>query len=376
MSGRKILFIDRDGTLIKEPAIDFQVDSLEKLEFVPEAITAMAQIAKLDYFLAMVSNQDGLGTPSYPTDTFLPAHNKMLTTLAGEGVRFDAEHIDPSFENEHSPNRKPQIGMLKSYLTGDYDIANSYVIGDRITDVKLAENLGCKAILLSDKSAGKALTDAEGLTDRVSLITNSWHEIYGLLRAAERRVEITRNTRETKITALLDLDKLSNPNISTGIGFFDHMLEQISYHGAVTLNLKCDGDLDVDAHHTVEDCGIVLGEAFAKALGEKLGINRYGFSLPMDECQAQVLIDLGGRIDFVWDVEFTVDMIGELPTEMIKHFFKSFASAAHCNLHVAAHGENNHHKAEAVFKAFARAMKCAIHREISNNELPSSKGIL
>lgn len=376
MSGRKILFIDRDGTLIKEPPIDFQIDSLEKLEFVPKAITAMSQIAKLDYFLAMVSNQDGLGTASFPTDTFYPAHNKMLATLEGEGVKFDAEHIDPSFDHDNSPNRKPRTGMLKGYMTENYDLTNSYVIGDRLTDVQLAVNLGCKAILLQNKTKGAELLAGSELTDHVSLITDNWHEIYGLLRADERRVKVTRNTRETKITALLDLDKLTDPKISTGIGFFDHMLEQISYHGAVTLNLECQGDLNIDTHHTVEDCGIVLGEAFQRALGNKLGINRYGFALPMDECNAQVLMDFGGRIDFVWDVQFSSEMIGELPTEMIQHFFKSFAAAARCNLHITAKGENNHHKAEAIFKSFARALKCAIHREIFCNELPSSKGIL
>lgn len=376
MGGRRVLFIDRDGTLIKEPPIDFQIDSLEKLEFMPKAITAMAQIAKLDYFLAMVSNQDGLDTPSFPESTFYPAHNKMLSTLEGEGVKFDAEHIDKSFEYENSPYRKPRTGMLSDYLNGNYDLENSYVIGDRATDVMLAKNIGCKAILLQERAKGEQMLKESGLESGVSLITDNWHEIYGLLRADERRVEVSRNTRETKISATLDLDKLSDPRISTGIGFFDHMLEQISYHGAVTLYLECKGDLNVDTHHTVEDCGIVIGEAFLKALGNKLGINRYGFALPMDECNAQVLIDFGGRIDFVWDVEFTSDMIGQLPTEMIEHFFKSFAAAARCNLHISAHGTNNHHKAEAVFKAFARALKCAIHREIFCNELPSSKGTL
>ncbi len=374
---KKILFIDRDGTIITEPPIDFQIDSLEKLEFVPKAITGLAQIAKLDYLLTMVSNQDGLGTDSFPTATFDGAHNKMLATLKGEGIIFDAQHIDHSFEEENSPNRKPRIGMLTAYLNGDYDIAGSYVIGDRLTDVVLANNLKCKAIFFQEKQVGEAMLANSGLnSDNISLISNNWHDIYALLRADERKVTISRKTRETDITVTLDLDKSSNPSISTGIGFFDHMLEQISYHGLVDLQLSCSGDLEVDTHHTVEDCAIVLGEAFKKALGDKRGINRYGFALPMDECSAQVLIDFGGRIDLVWNVEFTTDMLGELPTEMIKHFFKSFAAAAECNLHVTCSGENNHHKSEAIFKAFARAVKAAKTRDIFNSELPSSKGIL
>ncbi len=374
---KRVLFIDRDGTIIKEPPVDFQIDSLEKLEFVPKAITALAQISKLDYLMTMVSNQDGLGTASFPTETFEGAHSKMLATLEGEGVIFDAEHIDPSFEEDNSPNRKPRIGMLTGYLDGEYDIEGSYVIGDRLTDVMLGNNLGCRAILFQPKEAGEQmLKDSDIDSANIALISDDWHEIYGVLRASERRATVSRKTRETDITLTLDLDKSSNPQISTGIGFFDHMLEQIAYHGLVDIELSCKGDLDVDPHHTIEDCAIVLGEAFKKSLGDKRGINRYGFALPMDECSAQVLIDFGGRIDVVWNVEFTVDMLGELPTEMIKHFFKSFAAAAECNIHVACDGENNHHKAEAIFKAFARAIKAAKTRDVFNSELPSSKGIL
>ncbi len=374
---QKILFIDRDGTIISEPPIDFQIDSLEKLEFLPKAITALAQIAKLDYFKAMVSNQDGLGTDSFPTETFEGAQQKMLTTLSNEGFEFDAIHVDPSFEEENSPNRKPRIGMLTGYLDGSYDIAGSYVIGDRLTDIKLAENLGCRAIFIQSPEVGSKMLIDNGIeTSTVALITDDWHEIYGFLRAGERRATVSRRSKETDITVTLDLDKSSNPEISTGIGFFDHMLEQISYHGGVELKLSCKGDLEVDAHHTIEDCAIVLGEAFKRALGDKRGIERYGFALPMDECKAQVLIDFGGRIDLVWDVTFTCEMLGELPTEMVKHFFKSFAAAAECCLNISCEGENNHHIVEAVFKAFARAIKAAKKRDIWNNELPSSKGML
>ncbi|MFI3314421.1 MAG: bifunctional histidinol-phosphatase/imidazoleglycerol-phosphate dehydratase HisB [Rikenellaceae bacterium] len=374
---RKILFIDRDGTIIKEPPVDFQVDSLEKLEFVPSAITSLSRIAKLDFFLAMVSNQDGLGTDSFPEDSFLAPHSKMLSTLEGEGVVFDAIHIDPSFEYENSNNRKPRIGMLTEYLNGEYDIENSIVIGDRATDVMLANNLGCKAILFCQPESGKQLLEDNNLkSDNVVLISNQWEDVYALLRFGERRVAISRHTKETKIDLVLDLDRSSAPKIETGIGYFDHMLEQLVYHGGIDIELKCDGDLKVDTHHTIEDCAIVLGEAFAKAIGDKMGIERYGYALPMDESSAMVLLDFGGRTDFVWDVDFGYEMIGQMPTEMIRHFFKSFSDSARCNLQLTAKGENSHHKAEALFKAFARALKMAIKRDVFNYTLPSSKGML
>ncbi|MFI3321750.1 MAG: bifunctional histidinol-phosphatase/imidazoleglycerol-phosphate dehydratase HisB [Rikenellaceae bacterium] len=374
---KKVLFIDRDGTIIVEPPIDYQVDSLEKLQFLPSAITALSQIAKLDYFLAMVSNQDGLGTDSFPTPTFEEPQNKMLSILEGEGVKFDAIHIDPSFEHENSPCRKPGIGMLTDYFDEDFDLAASYVIGDRYTDVQLANNLGARAILIAPKESGLEMLKEKGVdSSSIALITEDWNEIYAMLRAGERIATVSRNTKETKITTTIDLDRSANPKISTGVGFFDHMLEQIAYHGGVDIKLSCIGDLEVDAHHTVEDCGIVLGEAFAKALGNKMGIERYGYALPMDESSALVLLDFGGRNDFVWDVEFTCDMLGALPTEMIRHFFKSFSDAARCNIQISARGENNHHKAEAVFKGFARALKCAIKRDKFNYSLPSSKGVL
>lgn len=373
---KKVLFIDRDGTLIKEPPIDFQVDSLEKLEFVPRAISAMGRIAKLDYHLAMVSNQDGLGTDSFPEETFHPAHNKMLSILEGEGVCFDSEHIDPSFESENSPNRKPRTGMLTSFMDGDYSMEESYVIGDRITDVMLAKNLGAKAILLQEEEKGRAMAQEADLLDICALVTDDWNKIYELLRLGRRHVEVARRSRETDISLTLDLDGAGSSAISTGLGFFDHMLDQIVHHAGVAMELKVVGDLQVDEHHTIEDSAIVLGEAVLKALGDKRGIERYGFALPMDECDAMVVIDFGGRIDFRWDVEFKREMIGDTPTEMFSHFFKSFADGARCNLHIKASGENEHHKIEGVFKAFARSLKAAFRRDAINCSLPSSKGLL
>ncbi len=373
---KKLLIIDRDGTLIVEPPIDYQVDSLEKLEFVPRAISAMSRIAELDFSLVMASNQDGLGTSTFPEETFHPAQNKMLSTLKGEGVIFDYILIDPSLPEENSPSRKPGIGMFTKYLTGNYDLESSYVIGDRLTDVQLAKNLGARAILLSPKESGaKALAEA-GLEDVCALVTDDWNEIYAMLRLGERRVSIERNTSETKIALTLDLDGALTSHIATGLHFFDHMLDQISHHAGVSLRLEVAGDLEVDEHHTMEDVAIVLGEAMRQALGSKRGIGRYGFALPMDECRAMALIDFGGRIDFDWQVEFKREMIGDTPTEMFSHFFKSFASAAHCNLHISATGENEHHKIEGVFKAFARAIRAAISRQGFGFELPSSKGIL
>ncbi|MFR9502833.1 MAG: bifunctional histidinol-phosphatase/imidazoleglycerol-phosphate dehydratase HisB [Rikenellaceae bacterium] len=373
---KKVLIIDRDGTIIVEPPIDYQVDSLEKLEFRAGAITALSRIADLDFELVMASNQDGLGTDSFPEETFHPAQNKMLQTLRSEGVEFDDILIDPSFPEENSPNRKPGIGMFGKYLGGEYDLASSYVIGDRLTDVQLAKNLGAKAIYLSNRAKGVEELSQAGLEDVCLLVSEDWNEIYTHLRLLERRVRVSRNTAETKIDLTLDLDGGLVSKIDTGLKFFDHMLDQIVHHAGVSLQIDVDGDLEVDEHHTMEDLAIVLGEAFYMALGSKRGIGRYGFALPMDECRAMALIDFGGRIDFDWQVEFAREMIGDTPTEMFSHFFKSFAAAAHCNLHLSAVGENEHHKIEGVFKAFARAIRAAISRQGFGFELPSSKGIL
>ncbi|MFI3279854.1 MAG: bifunctional histidinol-phosphatase/imidazoleglycerol-phosphate dehydratase HisB [Rikenellaceae bacterium] len=373
---KKVLIIDRDGTLIVEPPVDYQVDSLEKLEFVPGAITAMSRIAKLDFELVMASNQDGLGTISFPTLDFHAPQEKMLSILSGEGVEFDNILIDPSFPEDNSPNRKPGIGMFGKYLTGEYDLGSSYVIGDRVTDVMLAKNLGAKAIFISEHDSDVAQLALSGLERYCALVTNDWNEIYTFLRLGERRVYVDRNTAETKISLVLDLDSQFNSVISTGLNFFDHMLDQIVHHAGVALLINVEGDLEVDEHHTMEDLAIVLGEAFYKALGDKRGIGRYGFALPMDECKAMVLLDFGGRIDFAWDVEFRREMIGDTPTEMFSHFFKSFAAAAHCNLHISATGENEHHKIEGVFKAFARALRMAVSRQGFGYDLPSSKGTL
>ncbi len=373
---KKVLIIDRDGTLILEPPVDYQVDSLEKLEFRAGAITAMSRIAQLDFELVMASNQDGLGTASFPEETFHPAQNKMLSTLRGEGVEFDDILIDPSLPEDNSSSRKPGIGMFGKYLSGEYDLSQSYVIGDRLTDVMLAKNLGAKAIYIAQREQALQDLAEAGLQDVCSLVTEDWAEIYTMLRLGERRVTIERNTSETKIALTLDLDGGLPSKIATGLNFFDHMLDQIVHHAGVSMILEVAGDLNVDEHHTIEDVAIVLGDALYQALGSKRGIGRYGFALPMDECRAMALLDFGGRIDFDWQVEFKREMIGDTPTEMFSHFFKSFASAAHCNLHLSAVGENEHHKIEGVFKAFARAIRAAISRQGFGFELPSSKGIL
>lgn len=374
---KKVLFIDRDGTLIVEPAADFQIDSLEKLEFVPGAIGAMSRIAGLGFELAMVSNQDGLGTPSFPEETFRPAHNKMLRTLEGEGVRFVGMHIDPSFEHEGSPNRKPGTGMLGGYFDERfYDLKNSLVIGDRITDIQLAKNLGAKGILFQPLEEGKRMVAEAGLEEFTALVTDNWNDIYTYLRCGDRRATVERKTRETEIVLTLDLDGQGSNRVDTGLRFFDHMIEQIVHHAGVSIDLTARGDLQVDEHHTVEDTAIVLGRAVYRALGSKLGIERYGFALPMDESDALVTLDFGGRIDFLWEVEFHRERVGDMPTELFRHFFKSFAEAALCNLHVTATGDNEHHKIEGIFKAFARAMRMAIHRNANRLELPSSKGAL
>lgn len=373
---KKVLFIDRDGTLIEEPPVDYQVDSLKKLAFVPKAITAMNRIASLDYELVMATNQDGLGTDSFPEETFWPAHNLMLKTLEGEGVRFDDILIDRSMPADNAPTRKPRTGMFGKYLNGEYDMANSFVIGDRPTDIELARNLGAKGILLQPTESGRALLAEQGLLDSCVLITDDWDRIWQFLRAGARTAEIHRKTRETNIRVAIDLDGSGESHVDTGLKFFDHMLEQIVHHAGVSLVVEAKGDLEVDEHHTIEDTAIVLGEAVFRALGSKLGIERYGYCLPMDECKAIVLLDFGGRIDFQWNVEFHRERVGDVPTEMFRHFFKSFAEAAHCNLHIAANGENEHHKIEGIFKAFSRALRMAIARNSFKFELPSSKGVL
>lgn len=365
---KKAIFIDRDGTIIKEPA-DEQIDSLEKLEFVPGAISGLRSLMNRGYELVMVSNQDGLGTASFPEKTFWPAHNRMLSTLEGEGVRFDDILIDRSFPADNAPTRKPRTGMLTAYLGGDYDLATSFVIGDRMTDIELARNLGARGILIGN--AG----NAENI-DGCELVSDSWDEIARHILSADRMVSIVRNTSETRISLTLDLDGHLPSAIDSGLKFFDHMLWQLPHHAGISIDLKCDGDLEVDEHHSMEDIAIVLGQAIDKALGSKTGIDRYGFVLPMDECKALVLIDFGGRADFVWDVEFTREYVGDTPTEMYSHFFKSLCSAMRCNLHISARGENNHHLIEGVFKAFARALRMAVRRDVFSYNLPSSKGII
>ncbi|NJN28527.1 MAG: bifunctional histidinol-phosphatase/imidazoleglycerol-phosphate dehydratase HisB [Cyclobacteriaceae bacterium] len=364
---KKILFVDRDGTIIKEPADDFQVDSLEKLEFVPGAISNLKKIREeLDFILVMVTNQDGLGTISFPESTFWPAHNKMLGTLQGEGIKFDEILIDRSFEKENLPTRKPATGLLTHYLDGRYDLANSYVIGDRFTDVQLAKNLGCKAIFLGADFHSDAC-----------LCTTDWNEIYQLLRLPDRIGKTNRKTNETNIEIELNLDGTGTTSISTGLGFFDHMLDQIGRHAGIDLKINVEGDLHVDEHHTVEDTAIALGEAFLRALGDKKGINRYGFLLPMDDSLAQVALDFGGRPWLVWQAEFKREKVGDLPTEMFYHFFKSFSDASRCNLNIKVEGDNEHHKIEAIFKALAKCIKMAVKRnEDELNKLPSTKGLL
>ena len=351
---KKAIFIDRDGTLLREPA-DEQIDALDKVEFVPGAISGLRALTGLGYEFVMASNQDGLGTPSFPEKDFWPAQNFLLRTLEGEGIRFDDILIDPSFPEDHSPNRKPGTGMFGKYLDGSYDLASCWVIGDRETDRRLAENLGARALLVGEMS---------------------WAEIAETIRATERSAVISRKTAETDIRIRVDLDGKGPSGGDTGLKFFDHMLSQLIHHGGIALEIACNGDLEVDAHHTIEDVGIALGEALREALGDKRGIGRYGFALPMDESRAIVLLDFGGRSELVWDVPFTREYVGDVPTEMLKHFFKSLSDAMHANLYIQARGENNHHLAEAVFKAFARSLKQAVARNVFSYDLPSSKGLL
>lgn len=377
---KKVLFIDRDGTLILEPPVDFQVDSFEKLKFYPKVFSGLGKIAKeLDFELVMVTNQDGLGTDSFPYDTFVGPHNLMVEALKSEGIVFSEECIDKTFPEENAETRKPQTALLQKYITGDYDLANSYVIGDRLTDVELAKNLGAKAIYMknnNDPGKSESSLSAEEMNQLIALQSTDWEEIYTFLKLGERVAELERNTNETKIKISINLDGQGNSNISTGIAFFDHMLEQIAKHGMLDLTIKTVGDLQVDEHHTIEDTAIALGECFAKALGNKVGMERYGFCLPMDDCLAQVALDFGGRNWLVWEVDFKREKIGEMPTEMVAHFFKSFTDGAKCNLNIQAEGQNEHHKIEGIFKAFAKAIKMAKKRDGNFANLPSTKGML
>lgn len=376
---KKLLFIDRDGTMILEPS-DYQVDSFEKLEFYPEAFTYLGKIAKeLDYELIMVTNQDGLGTEVYPEEKFWPIQNFVIKAFENEGIKFEAVYIDKTFAKENAPTRKPNTGLLTQYINNSvYDLAKSFVIGDRITDVKLAQNLEAKGIFIANDEAlgANEISTNEDLNDTIALKTTSWKEIYEFLKLENRTASIERNTNETKIKIDLNLDGTGKSNISTGIHFFDHMLDQIARHGQMDLKIKVDGDLEVDEHHTIEDTAIALGEVFSSALGNKLGIERYGFALPMDDCLAQVAIDFGGRNWLVWEADFNREMIGQMPTEMFYHFFKSFTDGAKANLNIKAEGINEHHKIEAIFKAFAKAIKVAVKRDPDKMILPSTKGML
>jgi len=382
---QKLLFIDRDGTIIDEPKTDFQIDSLEKLEFLPKALSNLRKIAEESdgqhpvYKLIMVTNQDGLGTDSFPEDSFWPAHNKMLKTMENENIHFSAIHIDRSFPYENLPTRKPGTALLSEYFDTDkYDLANSYVLGDRATDVQLAVNLGAKAIFITDGLTNNLI---EGFTpeqkEATKLISNDWDEIYEFLKLPQRIAFIERNTKETRIKIELNLDGTGKSEIHTGLGFYDHMLDQVAKHSGADLKVFVEGDLHIDEHHTIEDTALALGEAYLKALGDKKGTNRYGFLLPMDEALAQVAIDFSGRPWLVWDASFKREKIGEMPTEMFYHFFKSFSDTSKCNLNIKCEGDNEHHKIEAIFKGFAKSIKMAVKRNLSEmNSLPSTKGVL
>lgn len=370
---KKVLFIDRDGVLIIEPA-DEQIDSLEKLEFYPGVFSGLGKIARdTDYELVMVTNQDGLGTGSFPEETFWPAHNKLLKSLENEGVKFKQIFIDRSFAHENKATRKPGTGMLTHFFSPEYDLQSSYVIGDRVTDIELAKNLGAKGILINNGSLMEKVATT-GLDNHCVLVTTRWEEIYQYLTNRKREASVVRTTKETDIRIDINLDGQGKSNIHTGLGFFDHMLDQVSKHGNIDLTIQVKGDLHIDEHHTIEDTGLALGEAFLKALGNKRGIERYGFTLPMDDCLAQVAIDFGGRPWLVWEAEFKREKIGEMPTEMFHHFFKSFSDASKSNLNIKAEGANEHHKIEAIFKAFAKTLKMAVKKE--GNQLPSTKGTL
>jgi imidazoleglycerol-phosphate dehydratase/histidinol-phosphatase len=371
---KKVLFIDRDGTLIKEPPVDYQVDTLEKLEFMPGVFRNLHKLRHFtDFELVVVSNQDGMGTAAFPEEDFRLPHEKFLEAFRNEGVEFDAIHIDPSMPEENSPNRKPRTGMLVRYLEGDYDLENSYVIGDRLTDMELARNLGSRGILLGGKESPDL--EAAGFAGS-GVLCKDWDQIYQFIRSQQRRAEVLRKTNETDISVKLSLDGEGLTDISTGLGFFDHMLDQLGRHGGMDLEVQVKGDLKVDEHHTIEDTAIALGEAFREALGSKRGIERYAFVLPMDDSLANVAIDFGGRPWIQWNAEFKREKIGDMPTEMFFHFFKSFSDAALCNLSMEVKGQNEHHMIEGLFKAFARALGQAVKMDPDNNRLPSTKGML
>ena len=376
---KRVLFIDRDGTMIKEPA-DEQIDSFGKLEFYPMSLYYLSKIAsEFDFELVMVTNQDGLGTEVFPEDSFYPVHNFIMNTFKNEGVVFEKQFIDRSFAKDNSPNRKPQTGLLGEYFTEAYDLKNSFVIGDRMTDMELAKNLGCQGIFINNHSnlgEGETSVSDSEIVKSIGLETEEWKDIYEYLKLKERTAEVLRKTNETDISIKLNLDGTGKSKIDTGLGFFDHMLDQISRHGNMDLEISVKGDLEVDEHHTMEDTAIALGEAFSKALYDKRGMERYGFTLPMDDCLAQVAIDFGGRNWLEWDAEFKREKIGDMPTEMFYHFFKSFTDGAKANLNIKAEGVNEHHKIEAIFKAFAKAIKVAVKRDPEKMILPSTKGLL
>ncbi len=379
--GQPVLFIDRDGTLIKEAPPTYQIDSFDKLEFYPHMFEYMRRIAReCKYSLVLVSNQDGMGTASFPEETFWPLHNFVMKSMENEDIYFDAVHIDKTFAHENEATRKPGIGMFNEYLNNSaFDISKSFVIGDRITDMQLAKNLGCKGIWLNNDpalGASEINDEIDLLKEVIILETKSWKAIFEFLRTPQRSIDHQRSTNETRISIELNLDGTGKASIKSGLAFFDHMLEQIARHGGIDMSINCTGDLHIDEHHTIEDTAITLGEALNKALGDKRGIERYGFLVPMDDCLAQVAIDFGGRSWLVWEAEFKREKIGEMPTEMFYHFFKSFSDAAKCNLNIKAEGTNEHHKIEAIFKAFAKAIKMAIKKDMNNNALPSTKGLL
>ena len=376
---KKVLFIDRDGTIIKE-TVDEQIDAFEKMIFYPKAFTWLGKIAQeLDYELVMITNQDGLGTDVFPEDTFWPVHNFIMKSFENEGVVFDKVFLDRTFPHENKDTRKPGTGLLTEYFSNDYDLENSFVIGDRLTDMQLATNLGAKGIFINDNTqlgTGEITISEDELNKDIAIETNDWQKIYEFLKLENRVATLTRKTNETDINIILNLDGTGKATIDTGIAFFDHMLDQIARHGQMDLDISVKGDLEVDEHHTIEDTAIALGEVFAQALGNKLGIERYGFCLPMDDCLAQVAIDFGGRNWLVWEADFSREMIGKMPTEMFYHFFKSFTDGAKANLNIKAEGTNEHHKIEAIFKAFAKAIKVAVKRDADKMILPSTKGML
>ncbi len=373
---KRVLFIDRDGVILKEPPGDFQIDSLEKTSFVPGVISAMSKIAaEFDFYKVLVSNQDGLGTISFPEEQFQPYQDLMLRTLEGEGFKFDEIIIDKSFEKDNLPSRKPGTALLNHFFSTGFDLENSYVIGDRWSDIQLAKNLGCKAIYLKGLHT-LSIEQEEKFKDTIAFETDSWKEIYSFLKIGIRSVLHERVTSETAISIELNLDGNGRSNIQTGLGFFNHMLEQVARHGKMDLSIAVKGDLHIDEHHTIEDTGIALGEAFAAALSDKKGLERYGFALLMDDAEAKVLIDFGGRNWIVWNAAFKREKIGDMPTEMFFHFFKSFSDAAKCNLNIECNGSNEHHMIEAIFKAFAKAIRMAVKRDPFSNYLPTTKGVL